>query len=170
MKNLILIAMSACLAAAFLGCWADKQEGVNDAKTLRFCSKSSSEGLLLVDILDVQSGRRIAEVETKASVYHRFVLNWIAPDKILLISSDIGDKVIIVGDTCECHYASVVITPECAEAQLYEYSAKGGGRVILGTIKFDKNILLNDKRVNKKYLEFKDIPANEEAEKKPLGP
>ena len=68
------------------------------------------------------------------------------------LDSDVG---LSVGDTCECHYASVVITPECAEAQLYEYSAKGGGRVILGTIKFDKNILLNDKRVNKKYLKFK---------------
>ena len=165
MKIDLLRAMCVSLIAACLivaGCWADKQEGINETNTLMFRSRSSDDLMLIVDIIDVSSGRRISEFKTNASVVHRFALNWIAPDKILLVSSDDGNSVICVGDVCKGHYADVYIMPDCAEAQLWDYPIENDRKKILDTIKFDRNILLNDKRVNPKNLIFTNAHASGE--------
>ena len=81
---------------------------MNRTGDMSYTTRVSGKGSVLIEIRNVEAGIVCAEIDTRASCYQKFYIDWISERDILLDSSDIGYKVIHVDDnSCKVFWAQV---------------------------------------------------------------
>lgn len=136
-KGVIVILAIALVMTA--GCssneWVD-----NQSMTMSVRACVNDEALVDLQIRRTDgSGKTVVDVvQTRASVYHRYKVDWITNDCILLDSSDIGLRVIVIDDAATLYYAKslwdsegkIVLYDDMYQIQGY-LTSNGVHRVIL---------------------------------------
>lgn len=83
----LVFAIIFCMFTA--GCGKKIVEELSPDKSLKL-KAYSNEGFVYIEILNLR-GDLLYKINTRASAYHRWGVEWVATNKILLKSSDMGD-------------------------------------------------------------------------------
>jgi len=101
------IVFTAWMIVALVGCFKNNVSIRNDSQTYACSYRISSDGIVFLKLYDLKANKALPELDTGASCYHRFGFRWLSHTHILLKSSDIGYRIITVGDECKSHIALV---------------------------------------------------------------